>query len=145
MTYNILKRFKADNATISEVCKIIELHDSKTELSRYEVKKFLNKHGFDFLTKLINVKKGDSLSHATGYINNRLESLQNMYNTAKDVIDKKECFTLKYLKINGNDLKNAGYKGQEIKNKLDKILNDVMALKLENNREVLLKEIKNDR
>ena len=138
----VLKELKVDNYTLKTVCELVYLHDSKTELNRYEVKRFLNKHGYKFLEKLCAVKLGDAMAHNGLYMENRIESIEKMLATAKDIIDKKECYTLKELKINGSDLKKLGYSGEEIGLKLNKILNDVIEDKIANDREILLKEVK---
>ena len=88
------------------------------------------------------VKVADAKAHSEKYVLPRVESSLNLLNLAKDIIKSGECFTLKRLQINGNDLKILGYKGKEVKEKLDEVLNSVIELKIENKREVLLKEIK---
>ena len=65
---NVLKRFKVDNITLKTVIDLVLLHDTKTELNRAEVKRFLNKYGVDFLNELIMVKNGDALAHNELYI-----------------------------------------------------------------------------
>lgn len=51
------------------------------------------------------------------------------------------CWDLKHLQINGQDLIELGYQGKEIKEALEKTLNDVIEEKLPNQRELLLKSI----
>ena len=87
------------------------------------------------------VKNGDALAHNEKYIESRILSIQNLQNTALDILEKKECYLLKDLKINGTDLKKAGFEGEKIREELEKILEDVINLKIENDRESLLKEI----
>ncbi len=137
----ILKRLKVDNLTFKTVCNLVLLHDTKTDINRYEVKKFLNKHNMAFLKALVMVKEGDALAHNEKYIESRMNSIKNFFKTALDVVSKNECYALKQLKINGTDLKKKGYKGSEISFKLNEILHKVMQGDLENNREILLKEI----
>ena len=138
----ILKDLKVDNFTIRRVGDLIYLHDTKTELTRAEVKKSLNKYGLETLEKLCYVKLGDALAHNEVYMENRIASIEKMLATAKDIVDKKECYTLKQLKINGSDLKKLGYSGEELGIKLNKILNDVIEDKIANEKEILLKEVK---
>lgn len=140
----ILKDLKVDNFTIKRIYDLVFLHDIKTELTRADVKRFLNKHEFDLLNELCMVKIGDALAHNELYIKPRIESIEKLYLTAKDILDKGECYTLRQLKINGSDLKKLGYSGQKIGEKLNRLLNKVIDGKLENDREVLIKEI-NDR
>ena len=138
----ILKDLKVDNFTIKRVVDLVYLHDTRTELCRADVKRFLNKYGFDFLVDLCEVKIGDAIAHNQLYIGKRITSIEELLKTAKDIIDKKECYTLKDLKINGSDLKKLGYKGEKIGEKLNRILNDVIENKLENDRELLLNKVK---
>lgn len=144
IAYDVLKRFKVDNYTLNTVTKIIELHDTKTELSRFEIKKFLGEYGYDFLVLLTNVRLGDTYAHAEKYIKNRETSILNLLSVAEDVISKGECYLLKHLKINGNDLRSLGYQGEIIKDKLNGVLYKVMKGSLENDRKTLLKAIEND-
>lgn len=138
----ILKDLKVDNFTIKRVVDLVYLHDIKTSLNRADVKRFLNKYGFEFLIDLCEVKMGDAIAHNQVYIGKRITSIEELLKTAQDIIDKRECYTLKDLKIDGSDLKKLGYSGEKLGEKLNKILNDVIENKLENDREILLKEIK---
>ena len=145
MAVKILKRLKADNNLISDCYSLIYLHDHKTELTRGEVKKLLYKYGVSIIEKLIEVKIGDALAHAAPYDQIRMDAIFEFEKTVKDIIKNGECFTLKNLKINGNDLKELGFSGKDIKQKLISLLYDVMYDKVENDREKLIERVKNDR
>ena len=96
----------------------------------------------DFLVDLCEVKIGDAIAHNQVYIGKRITSIDKLLETAEDIINKKECYSLKDLKINGSDLKKLGYKGEKIGEKLNRILNEVIENKLENDREILLNKVK---
>ena len=145
MAVEILKELKADNNLISDCYNLIYLHDYKTELSRGEVKKLLSKYGVLLIEKLIEVKVGDALAHASPYDKIRLDAIIKFDKMVKDIVKNNECFTLKQLKVNGNDLKALGFSGKDIKLKLNSLLFDVMYNKVENDREKLIKKAKNDR
>lgn len=140
----ILKGLKADNNLISEVYTLITLHDCKTEISRGEVKKMLSQYGVAIIKKLIEVKIGDALSHASPFAELRYDLTVNFAKVVSDIISKNECFTLKRLKIDGNDVKMMGYRGSEIKKVLNTLLLDVMFDRVENDKEKLLERLKND-
>ena len=140
----ILKGLKADNNLISEVYTLITLHDCKTEISRGEVKKMLSQYGVAIIKKLIEVKIGDALSHASPFAELRYDLTVNFAKVVSDIISKNECFTLKRLKIDGNDVKMMGYHGSEIKKVLNSLLLDVMFDRVENDKEKLLERLKND-
>lgn len=145
ISVNILKRLKADNKLISDCYNLILLHDYKTELSRGEIKKLLNSYGVYLIERLVEVKFGDAYSHAQPYADIRRQMIIEFHDKVKNIIDNRECFTLKLLKINGNDLKSVGFKGVEIKKALNYLLNLVMFDEIENEREVLLERVKNER
>lgn len=141
----ILKRLKADNELINECKKIINLHDSKTEISRGEIKVLLNKYGVKTIRYLVDVKIGDAISHAQPYADIRKENTIVYSKTIEDIISSDECFTLKRLAVNGNDLIKLGYKGSEIKEKLNSVLYDVMFNKIKNDRQIIIERLKNER
>ena len=57
---------------------------------------------------------------------------------ALDILERKECYTLKQLAINGNDLQQLGFVGVEISKKLHLLLDLVIQEKIENKKENLL-------
>ncbi len=140
----ILKNLKADNNLISEVYNLILLHDCKTEISRGEVKKMLSIYGVNLIKKLVQVKIGDALSHAYPFSVERKNLTLKFSRTVSEIIENNECFTLKRLKVDGNDVKSLGFSGSEIKKVLNALLTDVMFNKVENNREKLLERLKDD-
>ena len=141
----ILKRLKADNELISNCYQLISLHDCKTEVSRGEIKKLLNIYGVKIIKKLIDVKLGDALSHASPYAEIRKELVESFSATLDDILKNEECFTLKRLKIDGNDVKAKGYSGADIKRVLNAILNDVMFGRVQNEKQALLKRLEDER
>ena len=57
------------------------------------------------------------------------------------ILENNDCFSLKTLAINGNDMKQLGFQGKEISENLQWILLQVIEEKLPNDREVLLKAL----
>lgn len=134
----ILKRFKADNKTINLVTKLIYLHDTKTELTRAQIKRQMAKYGAQFLGYLTLVRIGDAKAHAEKYIEPRVKTATNYIMQVDDILKKGECYTLKQLDIDGQDVKNLGYKGEQISQKLNYLLDAVIDGKVENNKAKLL-------
>lgn len=141
----ILKRFKADNKLIKLTNDLIYLHDIKTEISRGDIKRLLNNYGAETLKKLALVKVGDGLAHAKEYAFERERLALEFLNTVNSIIDGGECYTLKDLAVNGNDLKGIGYFGQEIKTGLERALSLVIDGKVENEKGLILERLKNER
>ena len=57
------------------------------------------------------------------------------------IIEKGECYSIKMLDINGNDIAALGYKGKQIGNCLDHLLELVIEGKIENKKYILLEYI----
>lgn len=138
---SILKRLKADNKLIKDVNDLVFLHDIRTEVERGKIKKMINDYGVELLEKLALVKIADGLAHAKEYTEFRKSLAEKFITTVREIVNNGECYSLKQLKINGNDLKKLGYKGVEIKEKLQQILEEVTFDRLENDREIILKRL----
>lgn len=132
---DILKILKYDNKTINK-CKI--LLDSMNESildNKQNIKIYLNKIGKDNLYDLIYLKKIYYNYFGLKEMYNNIDYVENILN---EVIDTKECYEIKSLKIDGNDLKNLGYKGPIVGEILDKLLHTVMKDPFMNEKQKLL-------
>ena len=58
------------------------------------------------------------------------------------LLAEQPCFTLKNLAVNGRDLTALGYRGPEVGEKLQSLLETVMDGRVENTREALLAALK---
>ena len=131
---SILKRFKYDNYTINKILILIKYKDFKLS-NRVSIKKLLNKIGEDLVRDIIKIKYVDNLDN--GY---RDENLILVEYTLNDIIEKKECFNLKSLKVNGQNLIDIGYKkGKELGETLNYLLDSVIENPKLNNKDSLLK------
>ena len=70
---------------------------------------------------------------------NRINNIYKLLNALEEVLKEKDCFTLKNLSVNGNDLITFGIpQGKELGEILTLLLNKVIDGELENKKEVLL-------
>ena len=73
----------------------------------------------------------------------KLEILQEAVRAFEDIIEENECFSLKDLAVNGNDLIKVGVKqGKEVGKILNMLLNEVIDEKLKNEKDALLEKVK---
>ena len=96
----------------------------------------LQKFGFEDLLRFLEIKylSDTNISEAT------IESIAAI---AKAIIDNNECYNVKTLAINGDILKEIGIKnGLEIGKTLNMLVDEVINENLENDRDVLIKYIK---
>ena len=89
---------------------------------------------------LIEIKRCDNSAQNPDYYRG-----DEFYGKTLEMIDEiiggKECFSVKDLKINGNDLLRMGYKGKEIGETLRICLDGVIDGRIKNDYEEILKFI----
>ncbi|KMT21255.1 CCA tRNA nucleotidyltransferase [Clostridium cylindrosporum] len=123
----ILKRLKYDNKTINKVDKIIEYLDITIEDEYYNIKKILNSIGEDVLRSILKIKKIEHtyLDFILG--DTKLENILEVENKLNNIIENSECYSIKDLKITGNDIINIGCaKGKKVGEVLEMLLEMVL-------------------
>lgn len=139
MAQNILKGLKYDNETINKVLILILYHDC-TLKSKLSVKRMLNKIGEVLLRDLIKIQRADILAQNPVYANHRLLNLIEIESKLDSILTQNECFNLKDLMLNGEDLINLGFdKGKEIGETLKYLLDKVIENPKLNQKEELIK------
>ncbi len=131
----ILKRLRCSNSIIDKVSTFISCIDTELSDTKRDTKLLLGRFGYEDLLKFLEIKLliKDSLK----------DVINNIRVLAKEIIDNNECYSIKTLAINGDTLKEIGItNGLEIGKTLKKLLNEVIDERLENNRDVLIKYIR---
>lgn len=134
---DILKRFKFDNKTINEIKIILRYFNYKFIDNITETRKNMSEINPTIFKKIISIK------FAISRIENNLvecKKLDNIYDEIDSVIKKGQCYSLKDLAINGNDLKQLGIKnGKQIGELLKFSLSIVLENPEKNDKDVILK------
>ena len=141
MTDSIMKRLRFDNETRNNVVELVSYHDATFEIGKKYVKRWLNKIGEKQFRRLLQVKKADNKAQNLELSADRIEELEEIELLIDEVLQEDECFSLKYLAVNGKDLIGVGYKsGKELGNTLNKLLQLVIDGDCPNEKEKLLQE-----
>ncbi len=146
MTEKIMTRLRFDNDTKNKVVTLVKMHDSPimvndmTKPDRKRLKKIMSQIGSDLIFDLIEIKYCDNSAQNPEYFRG-----EDFYKQTRDIIteiiNEKECFSIKHLAIDGNDLISLGYKGKKIGDTLEKCLTAVIDGKVENEKSELIKFI----
>ena len=146
MTETIMTRLRFDNDTKNKVVTLVRMHDSPimvndmTKPDRKRLKKIMSQIGADLIFDLIEIKYCDNSAQNPEYFRG-----EDFYKQTRDIIteiiNEKECFSIKHLAIDGNDLIALGYKGKKIGEALEKCLTAVIDGKVENEKSELIKFI----
>ena len=132
-----LLRLKADNSTLEKTVKLVRIHDSPIEADERTIKRKLQKLGEPMLYDLIELQRADNLAQSPQFLS-RQKHFDELIRITKSVIEQSECFSLRQLAVNGDDLKRSGYEGRTIGKALNLLLNAVIDEKAENEKTSLL-------
>lgn len=143
-TKQILKRLKYPNEIIENVDILVYNHDRRIVTTKTAIRKLLNKFSFENAKNLILVKKADASAQnpAKNSESGYLEELDVINTLIEEVSSNGDCVRIKDLAVNGNDLKELGFTpSPRFKDILDFALLLVIEGKVDNNKELLTKEI----
>ena len=130
-----LSRLRLSSDMQETVLTLVRFHEYPVEPSKKIIRRRLNKFGPELFEKLMYVKMGDNFAH-NREINDFEPLILEILELAKE--QENECFTVKGLDIDGNDLKALGFEGEKIGRILNALLDEVMDEKLENTHEKLI-------
>ncbi len=136
----ILKRMRYDNKTVEKVSTLIKIHSAASPRSKAEAKFFLSNIGEERYRNFMKVRRADCFAKANP--NSHDEKLKKMQEFLDEILKNDECFSLKQLNIDGNDLKAMGIKGEKINLALNSLLTLVINGDCENDRDKLIEKAK---
>ncbi|WP_305863087.1 CCA tRNA nucleotidyltransferase [Helicobacter cholecystus] len=121
-----LQRLKIDKITSKRTAILFAHKYTKIEPDKIKIKFMLNKMGYDNFCALLELQK----------LMDR--NIKEIYKILQNIMIADECFLLKDLKINGNDLIALGYKKEKIGEILEKLLHQVIKGETPNEKQALL-------
>ena len=143
ITEEVASRLKLDNATKSAILELVLYHDDTIEPTLKSVRRRMNRVGYEQLMRLTDIKIADSLAHTEGTQDSWIVKWRDIREVATKIIEQDQCFSLKDLAVNGNDIISLGIpKGKEIGCILNKLLMRVIDGDLPNERDALLEYLR---
>lgn len=133
----ILKRLKYSNEDITQIGYLIQNHDLTLVMNKKCIRKnFANTPNLDenLFFKLIELMNADKQDH----VESNLIDLYQIKELIGKIKEDNDCIKLSDLNINGNDLLVLGYKGKEIGENLNFLLQSVIEEKVKNNKSELI-------
>lgn len=141
---NILRNLKFSNEIVNNVVQLIKYHDADISKNSKSIKRWLNRLGEVQFKRLLKLKHADVMGQSDYKRQEKLKTLQDIEKALIQVLEEKQCFSLKDLAINGRDLIQIGIiDGKQIGQNLDNVLKQVIENNIENNKDDLLSFIKN--
>ncbi len=139
----ILRRLKAPNALREQVVLLIGKHMTKIEPDKKHIRRTLGRLGEETFGALLLLQEADMGSKGTGKPEER-EIFPKIRGILEEICRENACLSLKDLAVKGNDLMALGYQGKAIGEALDRLLNLVLDEKLPNEKDALLRAVREE-
>lgn len=140
LSRSIMNRLRFDNKTKTNVCLLIKNHDRMISPGGKSLKRAISELGKENMELLFEVKRADKFGQNPDFLEKSLMDLEELISAYNKIINTEECFDMKNLAVDGNDLISIGIiDGKQI----GKILKDLFDMVLEkpemNTKEELIK------
>lgn len=135
----ILRRLKFDNDTIRQVTKLVLWHDYRVTPERKAVRRAVNKVGEDLFPLLLKIQRADYQAQSEYRREEKMQRLSQVEEIYNEILENKECVSLKNLAVTGRDLIHEGMKpGPQLGATLQQLLEVVLEQPEMNEKEKLL-------
>ena len=139
MAHRIFRRLKFDVDTMQKVCGLVEWHDDNPNLTPAGIRKAIYRVGEERYPDLFALKRADVLSQSGYRREEKLAYIQSYQKLYEEIIEQKDCLSLKKLAVNGRDLMELGIKpGKKIGQILQKLLEEVLEEPDKNKKNIYL-------
>ena len=143
MAKAILRRLKFDNDTLYKVCRLVKWHDARPLPEMVSVRRAVNRIGEDIFPLYLEVQEADMLAQSTYRREEKKARLQGVRECYEEILERKQCISLKSLAVTGRDLIAAGCKpGPGLGDILDEMLEHVLEYPEDNTKEKLMEFFK---
>ncbi len=143
MAKQIMRRLKFDNDSIYMVGKLVNFHDYGNSLDPdlRLVRRAVSRIGEDAFPALFEIKRADIYAQSDYRRESKLQRVESWQRLYEEMLEKKQCVSLKELAVTGSDLIKAGRKpGKELGDILQWLLEKVLDDPECNTKERLLEE-----
>ena len=137
---SIINNLRYSNKITNYFNEVMEymINDSE-KTDKVTIKKYLSKIGYDKVSNIFNLK----LIYNTFFNNeDKIKILKKCIENLNEIENLKECYTIKDLDIDGKVLINLGYKGKEVGDILEFLLDKVIKKPSINHKDILINLLK---
>lgn len=136
---DVLRRLRLDGETFRRVRTLTEWHDASILPKNASIRRWLRALGPEDFFALLEVKRADNSAQNLEVSDRRLH-LDRLEQMARDILSKKECFSLDALAVTGQDLIAAGVPaGRTVGFSLEELLQAVISGTCPNEKAALLR------
>lgn len=137
----VLRGLRCSTLETQEICRLVRFHSQELPFTPQRIKRLFNRFGEAFFFSLLSLMRADLRGQPSSLWEERSGQIAQAEAMAKEILEKAECFSLKDLVINGNDLLKLGFpKGKVLGGALESLLEQVIGGGVPNEREALLSQ-----
>lgn len=140
----MLERLRYDKKTIAQVQQLISQHERLLRVDEICLRQAVADLGFDGVRSLIAVKRADVRAHSDAMAQMMLEPFDQMEALLDQIEQRGDCCSLKQLAVSGKDFIALGYRGRQVGDLLNQLLQLVLENPAYNNRDYLLSQVKEE-
>ena len=133
------KNYKVDKTTENIVSLLIINHDRSFPIKRSSMINYLREFNPEYLDLLFKIKKADILAQNPIFHQEMLNKLKEDEDRFSSLLAEQPVLNEKDLLVNGKDLIDLGYQGEEIGQIKKELLNEITNNKLKNNKKSIKK------
>lgn len=136
----VMKDLRFDNKTLRAVSSLVAVHDFRIKENPAAVRMAIHKIGPDLFEDYLKLREADCSGKSIFAREINYKELEYVKEEYKNILERKECLSLKELAISGSDLKNEGLaQGKLIGDVLAELLDQVLLEPGLNTREILFR------
>ncbi|RKM58814.1 CCA tRNA nucleotidyltransferase [Butyrivibrio sp. CB08] len=139
MAKEIMKRLKFDRDTMDRVCNLIRYHDYRYPAEAPVIRRTINRVGEQDFPLLFEIRYADTMAQSDYMRKEKLALIEETKAVYQQILDSKDCVSLKSLAVNGKDLISMGVKpSKQMGDILNAMLMDVLEDPSRNTKDYLL-------
>lgn len=143
MTKEIMHRLKFDNDTFRKVTKLVLYHDYRMPANFRSVRRAVNTIGEELFPYYMQVRRADTMAQSTYKREEKMQNLEEIEAIYDQILQEKQCVSLKTLAVKGGDLIKAGVQpGPQVGEVLNQLLELVLEDPAWNQKELLIEKAK---
>ena len=145
LTKAVLKRLRFDNYTTNKVTRLVKWYNIAIPTTKTGIRRAIFQVGEDLFEELLKVKRAHFLAGVSSLEgeSEELKKLSKIFMIYKEILESKDCVSLRTLEISGKDMIAEGLKpGVEVGDLLDRLLEQVIENPEYNNKTHLILEVR---
>lgn len=139
MADTVLRRLKAPTALRERVVFLIDKHMTPLTPDKKLLRRWLSRWGEETLRELLSLQTADFCSKG---VHGETADFEKIETLLAEILAEESCLSLKDLAVSGSDLLALGYRGRQIGETLQYLLEQVLDEQLPNEKTALLQAVK---